>query len=485
MLDGSLVVNTPNISFYNEANILRTTTIIDVANSTFTNDGSMEKVEIVDVNGSRFINNRSADKVGEVTINTDQPITIGGDLRSIVIEKSTSLIVERGTINEIIADGNLEIDISILNDAQAQVNSKPQSITFKPISKRELDNVVNARSLLTEFELLANVDLKNPLNFEKAIMANQPTITAIANLPDGIEKRRLFDRYHNSYEKVRKSQVTPEAEMAVDNVIKDVNLTVSDSTEAHSTIRLTMPEITENGPEVNWGDYTDQEIKENVYITPDRPDKEGLVRTIILNVNVFKEYVYKQKLFAVKIPYGNDPITLEEVQSFAKRDYTSNSLFTFSGDYQIEFKKGATVNDLLSSGLLDKTAKVFSVPSNALINEKQLMNINTKNTSFLYSIVSDESLNEGQDNVEADADGLFKIDYEQKTIFYKGSVSGKTIRTYLNNSNPFDDQYLAIGFESVEPGGQLLVPTLSSPFMKVVVQDNNIVSYYSLHEALN
>ena len=352
-LNGKLSVNTPNISFINGTVVTGDTTIENVANATFTNEGTLADVEIVDNNGARFINKQSSEDVGEVTVNTEQPVTLGGDLKTVTIEQSTSVIVESGTIDEVVVtDENLEIEISILEEVQAQVLTRPNSVSFKPITTTDLDNIVDARVKLEEFEAIIQTDISNSANLEKAHELNRLTIEAIVKLPDGIESRRLFDRYHTSKEILRQAQITPEDVQAVEDAINSINLTVKNPTSPTAEIELPQFSYDETGLDVSWTNYDEEPWTESTYVTPERP-KDGLTRTVILRVDVNHGAANEHKLFAITIPSVDSEIMINEVESSTRTDYVTSDLFTFSDEtsYEIKFKQGATVGNLVESGL--------------------------------------------------------------------------------------------------------------------------------------
>ncbi|MFD0050307.1 hypothetical protein ACFVHQ_13405 [Actinomycetes bacterium NPDC127524] len=480
-LNGNLTVNTPNISFINNANVLGKTTIMDIANSTFTNDGSLQDVEILDENGSRFINNSSADKVGEVTINTDQPVTLGGDLESVKIDKSTSVVVESGTINQIKADSNLEIEISLLNEAKAKVMNKPQSVAFKQISSTDLENLVNARVQLAAFENAVQTDLSNKVNLDNAIVLNRKAINVLVILPDGIEKRHLFTRYDKSYNFFCKAQITPEDTKAVSDAINNFKLTVSNPDTSQADIQLPQIPNDQPGLEVIWTNYDDNQITADSIAVPERPTTEGLIRTVILRVDVNHGYAHDEKFYAIKIPFGNGTVTVEEIKSFTKKDSISSELFSFSGDYEVAYKSGSTVGQLTQSGLFGKDAvQVISKSNDDHINQNQLMTLDTQNSSFIYSIQDDETLSAGQTDVQGNENGLFKVDYNDKVIYYKGIVASDDLKTYLNQNNPFNDGFLIIDFYKIESDTSLLSST-----MRVLEVNGENHALYSFKECIN
>ncbi|MCM3625141.1 hypothetical protein M4D70_23235, partial [Brevibacillus borstelensis] len=98
---GNLTVNTPNADFEVGANVTvtGTTTIKDVASSTFVNNGTLDAVTIEDANGTRFVNNET---VGTVTIATSGNVTLDGSITNAVVTRAAKLTIE-GTVTNLTA----------------------------------------------------------------------------------------------------------------------------------------------------------------------------------------------------------------------------------------------------------------------------------------------------------------------------------------------------------------------------------------------
>lgn len=92
-IEGNLTVNTPNADFTVDSGVTVTgdTTVKDVANSSFINEGTLAKVVIEDPNGSSFENNGTT---GDVQINTIGSVTLKGQLENVVANKAAKLTID-------------------------------------------------------------------------------------------------------------------------------------------------------------------------------------------------------------------------------------------------------------------------------------------------------------------------------------------------------------------------------------------------------
>jgi len=88
---GNLTVDTPNVSFTNEATVSGTTTIKDVANNTFTNNGSLQAVLLQDANGTRFVNGVSGTIAQGLTVDTKELVTLSGVFPKVIAKQSAKL----------------------------------------------------------------------------------------------------------------------------------------------------------------------------------------------------------------------------------------------------------------------------------------------------------------------------------------------------------------------------------------------------------
>jgi hypothetical protein len=125
-LTGDLTVNTPNASFVNNATVDGTTTIVDAAPSTFTNNGSLQAVVINDANGIRFVNGIDA-TVGTVTIDAlNGQVLLEGLIQSVVVAKPATLTV-KGTISTLTANA----DVTVQGNGTVETTSGSGEITVR------------------------------------------------------------------------------------------------------------------------------------------------------------------------------------------------------------------------------------------------------------------------------------------------------------------------------------------------------------------
>lgn len=101
---GNLTVDTPNVSFTNSATVNGTTTITDVANNTFTNNGYLGAVVINDANGTRFVNSGT---VGTVTIGGtgNGSVLLEGAFSNVTVDRTSTIVLD-GSISTLNVDAN-------------------------------------------------------------------------------------------------------------------------------------------------------------------------------------------------------------------------------------------------------------------------------------------------------------------------------------------------------------------------------------------
>lgn len=92
-VSGNLTVKTPAVSFYNLATVTGVTTIEDVANNTFTNNGSLQTVLLQDPNGTRFVNGVSGTIAQDLTVDTTGIVALSGVFPKVIAKKAVKLIL--------------------------------------------------------------------------------------------------------------------------------------------------------------------------------------------------------------------------------------------------------------------------------------------------------------------------------------------------------------------------------------------------------
>lgn len=113
IVTGNLTVDTPNVSFTNSATVNGTTTIQDVANNTFTNNGLLNIVRILDVTGTpRFINGQNS-QVQNLVIDTPQSVNLQGGFTRVTVQQDTQLNLANGSvINDLNANANAQVTVT-------------------------------------------------------------------------------------------------------------------------------------------------------------------------------------------------------------------------------------------------------------------------------------------------------------------------------------------------------------------------------------
>lgn len=112
-ITGNLTVDTPSVSFTNSATVNGTTTIKDVANNTFTNNGLLNIVIIQDVTGTpRFVNGQNS-QIQNLVIDTIQPVNLQGGFTKVTVKQDTQLNLANGSvINDLNTDVNVQATVS-------------------------------------------------------------------------------------------------------------------------------------------------------------------------------------------------------------------------------------------------------------------------------------------------------------------------------------------------------------------------------------
>ncbi|WP_213023453.1 pectate lyase-like adhesive domain-containing protein, partial [Brevibacillus reuszeri] len=191
-ITGNLTVNTPNADFTVGSNVTvtGTTTIKDVASSTFVNNGTLGKVTIEDANGTGFVNNGT---VGIVTVASNGSVTLGGTITDVVVNKGAKLNIE-GTITNLTAD---TAAVTIV-DGTATNLIVVKGGSFKDKDGKVIDPTNDPAALLkaaqdavTALETAAGKDLTVEANLTGAEAAVTAAETAVAKVAAGADKTAL------------------------------------------------------------------------------------------------------------------------------------------------------------------------------------------------------------------------------------------------------------------------------------------------------
>lgn len=110
---GNLTVDTPNVSFTNEATVSGTTTIKDVANNTFTNNGSLQAVLLQDSNGTRFVNGQNGQIANGLTVDTTANVLLQGQFTKVILTKPANLNLSNDSkIAELNTPNNIQATVT-------------------------------------------------------------------------------------------------------------------------------------------------------------------------------------------------------------------------------------------------------------------------------------------------------------------------------------------------------------------------------------
>lgn len=166
------------------------------------------------------------------------------------------------------------------------------------------------------------------------------------------------------------------------------------------------------------------------------------------------------------------------------------SKITASRNYEFEllFTEDQTVADVVNSGLFgDKEIRVVGYPMESEpVQANQLLKLDSMYMSTLYPIEESTLLEIGQDGVVGTEDNLFKVDTNDKKVYFKGIVTAQKIRNYLNENDLFNDGPLSMSFYEVQSGETLLVASDQFPDrMRVLVGTNEQHGLYILTKKTN
>ena len=167
MLTGSLILDMGNGDFTNKANIKGTTTIKDIKNSTFINEGTLSSVEIEDNNGASFINNRNMDKL---ILNTDGKVKIDGEIPQLVVNKAAKITLENKVTKIVIAKDAYNFEIK-LDSNKAEVKNVENNTDRKiTIGNKDYDKYGEVRGTDASFRSFRVGD--TDINASDAISSN-------------------------------------------------------------------------------------------------------------------------------------------------------------------------------------------------------------------------------------------------------------------------------------------------------------------------
>ncbi|WP_214882105.1 MULTISPECIES: hypothetical protein [unclassified Exiguobacterium] len=170
-ITGNLTVDTPSVSFTNSATVNGTTTITDVADNTFTNNGLLNIVIIQDATGTpRFINGQNS-QIQNLVIDTVQPVNLQGGFTKVTVKQNTQLNLANGSvINDLNTDANVQASVSggtvetTTGEGKAVVDTEAMEKINSTSDKDELKEVIetSAQALqldLTSYDKLYNSDV--------------------------------------------------------------------------------------------------------------------------------------------------------------------------------------------------------------------------------------------------------------------------------------------------------------------------------------
>ncbi len=134
-LAGNLTVNTPNVSFVNNATVTGTTTITDVASSTFTNNGILTGGVTVTDNNARIVNNGTL--TAGLTVNTPGTVKLEGTFSSVIVSQTTTIDLTGGTITALTANAPVVVQGGAITTPVSGTGAVTQNNVVAPTVKIE------------------------------------------------------------------------------------------------------------------------------------------------------------------------------------------------------------------------------------------------------------------------------------------------------------------------------------------------------------
>ena len=256
---GNLTVDTPNVSFTNSATVNGTTTITDVANNTFTNNGFLNIVLIQDVTGTpRFINGQNS-QIQNLVIDTMQPVNLQGGFKKVTVKQDTQLNLANGSvINDLNTDANVQATVSggsvetTSGEGEAVVDKEAMVKINSTSDKDELKEVIetSAQALqldLTYYDKLYNSDVLSDEGQGDRQMAVITDVLANRNDEESWTIARFKELFNAA---VENRTATQDALVSVNSAEKAEDLKVEDFigkvADAYAKNQVVLPKISED-----------------------------------------------------------------------------------------------------------------------------------------------------------------------------------------------------------------------------------------------
>jgi len=141
---GNLTVDTPNVSFTNEATVSGTTTIKDVANNTFTNNGSLQAVVLQDSNGTRFVNGQTGKITNGLTVDTTANVSLEGQFEKVILKQSAKVALkEDAKIVDLNTSDNVQATVTggtvtgTSGLGKVEIKSVDQKVTYPKVTIKD------------------------------------------------------------------------------------------------------------------------------------------------------------------------------------------------------------------------------------------------------------------------------------------------------------------------------------------------------------
>lgn len=448
VLQGDLSMDVPKSDFIVGENVRVTgnTTIINVKENTFYNNGSLQSVNIQDNDGVSFTNKGNV--IGMIALNTTGNVKLSGKLDSVEVNQAAKITIEDSStiknLNVKVSDvvlnaptGAIETTevapgIVIKDNAGNQVITKP---TIPPVPTKPTPAPVDVEKLISQYEELQKAyikaDLINEERYWKYYSLAEKRKELYLKLKDSnlsnIEIQRLKD-----IDNALDSYFVDSFEMIVSIYAEHVDLRHSDGT----------------GVKIAWSSSNPEVIGLDGKVT--RPAKGGAAIDVTLTAEITKNDQSKVVEYIVTVdPEYNvytsaTSVATEEWEEYSKINgyFTSRldvyfDLEEISKDYPNAYKAKVIINENMPKELV-KTVENISIESEIKFENPIDDSLPTTATSVNVRIelMSDDGTVVTTFTNQVVVQNLMAIILE-KFEEEKNSLNSETIYKYITKTNEY------------------------------------------------
>lgn len=183
---GNLTVDTPNVSFTNEATVSGTTTIKDVANNTFTNNGSLQTVLLQDANGTRFVNGQTGQITNGLTVDTTANVLLEGQFEKVILKQSAKVALkEDAKIVDLNTSDNVQATVTggtvtgTSGLGKVEIKNVDQQVTYPKVTIKDYVTYKVTKSSVDYYGIQARITL--PLEEQKWVGSEDRVVVSLLN----------------------------------------------------------------------------------------------------------------------------------------------------------------------------------------------------------------------------------------------------------------------------------------------------------------